>query len=1004
MGLCKTISNSRASTRLKAACLAMLVIPVFAQADVSTAEKLGLPEPRHLAAALSDPESRIDTLLTLVAVQRLADYGRYARAHEISEYADRFRSERDWLEQLAGRYVTVPLRSSLFDPAAWSLLLELDQYDLSPGLAVSPFGPATNAMLAQLFDRSAEIPATTILPEVLSRMEAGSILLWNDVLEAAGGNLALAGVLQLLNEEWFDIWVAAEPPAPGTAEDDVPAIEHGLRLLGDVASAAQQPGPPDALDLKRLRYSLLVALPELGWQQSMDAAYLLALANVVDGLYQKQYLAFTESLLWIASGLLASELPNMEPAEPPVPAGPFPPPPEIVLERLPGEPEVIPPPEPYRSPVPDALAEILPALSASFEKGFQAVDTRLSTALAAVFDVVQYTRTGQGDPDQLNSLRMGIADSVAQFALLIPDMDYYFRQPVRGQIAEEINICISMAASRDEDGAPTLRQDGFERCLNSLANLAATRVNASGLAGDPDGPFGMEQLRRELMLTPWQRINYVLGYLLENSPAGCQAPDQALPNPLEWSSLVTVMTWFARQSPVMFQAPENAILVSGLRQQGRDMLDELIRQIDCLSGAGGGINDPVVRGLSNYGDALDDLVAGLRETELEFRQAKLKPGADILIRGDSTQSTAYRPENLAVGPCDQRYICEMAGELEATPELIDLFPEPYLVADQSGLGTIDICYDNVQWINRRSEAVREDDPHVANYYGQFSFDLFGTFTEEDDKELVFGFNLVSPDEYHYLFGAATEEVLNDSCPTEWVGSRIVTGLGQKTLVRVVPDRLTYLAAARSLPSQLMGANWDRNQLWRDWFIRGEGVKPIELEPTDSIRERVDQHLRGLHQAGQSAVYNALLNPPPRSWRGGQGSLYGRLRDLGTRKNLVRSYVNLFYPLFMVDSDEIRGSLEGSQALLDPGMLRQFRRDNVDVATIPTLATQRLEQMYETWNRQPETVRRTGSVATSLVHAIIRLDALYRDFFAPASQPPPPPVTPGEALMFDELDG
>jgi len=1004
MGLSQSFSNSRARRWILSICLTLMLLPVTAQSSVDIAEELGLPEPRHLAASLSDPDSRIDSLLTLVAVTRLLDYGRYARVHEVDEYAERFRSEREWLDQLAGRYTTVPMRSSLFDPAAWLLLLELDQHDLSPGTAVSPFGPGTSALLKQLFDRSAEIPATTVLPEVLSRMEAGSTILWNDVLDVAGNNLVLARILQELNEEWFDIWVAAEPPAPGVAYGEIPAIDYGLGLLESLATAAQHSGPPDALDLKRLRYGLLTAMPDLGWQQSLDAAYLLSIASVVDGLYRKQYLAFTESLLWVAAGLLASEIPTMQPAELQEPSGPFAPLPEIELEKLPGEPEVIPPPEPYRSPVPDALAEILPALSSSFSTGFNAVDPKLSTALAAAFDVVQYIRTGQGDADQLNSLRMGVADSVAQFALLIPDMDYYFRQPVRGEISEEINICISMAASRDEDGAPTLRRSGFERCLNNLANLAATRVNASELAGDPDGPFGMEQLRRELMLTPWQRINFVLGFLQESNPAGCQAPEEALPNPLEWSSLVTVMTWFARQSPVFFQAPENEILVAGLRQQGRDMLDELIRQIDCISGSGGGVNDPVMRGLADYSETLNDLVAGLRQTELTFREDRLKPGADILIRGDSTQQTSYRPEGLAIRPCDERYICEMASELEVTPTLVDLFPEPYLVADQSGLGTVEICYDNVQWVNRRSEPVREDDPHVANYYGQFSFDLFGTFTEGDETETVFGFNFVSPDEYHYLFGAATDEVLNDRCPTEWVGTKIVTGLGNKNFIRVVPDRLTYLAAARSLPSQLMSTNWDKNQLWRDWFVSGQGVKRLEFDSVNNINERVDLHLNGLHQAGQSAVYNALMNPPPRSWRGEQVSLYGQLRDLSTRKKLVGTYVNLFYPLFMVDSDEIRGSLEGSGALLDQSVLRQFRRDNVDVATIPTAGTERLEQLYETWNRAPETVRRTGSVATSLVHAIIRLDSLYLDFFAPPGEPPPPPVSSEDVLSFDELGG
>ena len=244
MGLSKTISNSHACRWLRVACLCLLLQPFLVLAESSNAEELGLPEARHLAAALSDPDSRIDTLLTLVAVQRLLDYGQYARVHEVSDYAERFRTERAWLDQLAGRYSMVPLRSSLFDPAAWSLLLELDQYDLSPGLAVSPFGPSTSALLAQLFDRSAEIPATTILPEILSRMEAGSVLLWDDVIDVAGKNLALAHVLQALNEEWFDIWVAAEPPARGTAAPSCPSTAARCPSRSSRASSSATSGAP----------------------------------------------------------------------------------------------------------------------------------------------------------------------------------------------------------------------------------------------------------------------------------------------------------------------------------------------------------------------------------------------------------------------------------------------------------------------------------------------------------------------------------------------------------------------------------------------------------------------------------------------------------------------------------------------------------------------------------------------------------------------------------------
>lgn len=72
--------------------------------------------------------------------------------------------------------------------------------------------------------------------------------------------------------------------------------------------------------------------------------------------------------------------------------------------------------------------------------------------------------------------------------------------------------------------------------------------------------------------------------------------------------------------------------------------------------------------------------------------------------------------------------------------------------------------------------------------------------------------------------------------------------------------------------------------------------------------------------------------------------------------------------------------------------------------VGTAGRSRLEALRVDWNRQPEPVRRTGSVATSLVHAIIRLDSLYRDFFAPEPLPPPDPVSDKEVLSFEELSG
>ena len=146
------------------------------------------------------------------------------------------------------------------------------------------------------------------------------------------------------------------------------------------------------------------------------------------------------------------------------------------------------------------------------------------------------------------------------------------------------------------------------------------------------------------------------------------------------------------------------------------------------------------------------------------------------------------------------------------------------------LGEIEICYDNVRWVDRRAEPVRADDPHVANYHGRLGFDLVGRYREGEDVNEVFGYTFVSPDEYHYLFGAATDEVLDDSCPTEWIGTRVTTGLGGDRRIRVVPDEQeaveTALGLARAGDLVMIFGDVIK-RCWKQivYFKPGEGAGP-----------------------------------------------------------------------------------------------------------------------------------------------------------------------------------
>jgi hypothetical protein len=940
-----------------------------------------LPDVAHLAAALSDRPSRTGTLLTMITVWRLLEAASLGGVPDPDSLQARFRDDRAWLDQLARRYNGLPVRGSQLDPAVWFVMRELSQHMETPGLAVSPLGPEDASLMRQLFDRSDERLAAAVLPEVLQRIETQSPALWMSLVETASANEILLAAISGLYGDWFSPWQTVEQPLSVSGEKEPAAvIDTALGEMRALAGSVMLSGPADEHRLMRLRFGLLSALPTLDAAGSRDAGYLLALSTTVDGLQDKQYLAFAEALLWIVSDLLLNEPVTRDigvaldrqaldaAGEAATEADP-----EVVAVELVGTPG---------SPIAGLLSELLPWLSNSFAGEFSEVDPRINASLATVFDAVQYLQGTSRDSGRLASLRGNVGDAIAQLVLLIPDMSYYFDQPVRQRIAEEINVCTSIAANPGQPGTAAFSREQFDGCMKSLVEMSGVLVNKEELSGDSDGPFGSEQLRRELMMAPWQRINFTLGYLHDRFPTGCELPEQPLPNPLEWSSLATMVTWLARQAPVYFQTPENEALVLSLRQQGLDMLGDMAQQVDCVSGEGTGINDPVRRSLASYRLALNELVAGIREAELEFRAEKLRPGADVVLHGDASQNTAYRTDKLVIGPCNPERVCEMSGPLEATRALIGLFPDPYLIADQTGLGTIEICYQNTQWVNRRGVPVRPDDVHVANYFGQLSFDLVGRFREKGVVTEVFGSNFISPDEYHYLFAAATDAVFDDNCPTEWVGSRIVTSLNSKQAVRVVPDRLTYLAAARKKPSEVIEANWSRGAEWRDWFVTGLGVTQHEYPPDESISKRVNQHLRKLYQSEQSMIYSALLRPQSR----GVGteaveSLMDLQEELTARKALIRSYMNLFYPDSMIDSDKIRGSLEGNGSLLDSAILRRFREANMAVSAINVVGLSRLEQFQSDWNRQPETVRRSGSIASGVAHAIIRLNALYLEYFA-----------------------
>jgi len=906
-----------------------------------------LPDRRELAASLSDSDSRQDALLSLTALAYLL------KAHPVPEAGQEellvtfFRDNRTWLDRLAGRYPRLTARSTVLDPAALLLQEELWQHRLLPTPLVAALGPDYPDLLPLLFDRSDERMAASFLPEVLFRVEHSAANIWIEATQLAANNPVLNSAMGQLDADWFEPWTAAEPPTRASKEDKPANLDAHFDSLQVLLDSVTLSAPPDYLRTKRLIFDLHRALPELKGTELRSAQQLIRLTLAVDGLHDGHFLEFSQSLLWIAMDMLDSRARE----------------------------------EPTDSRMAGILAAYLPRLSTHMARSFSDVDSRINANLAAVFDVAQDLQSGEPVTPRIEGLQQELGDAVAQLVLLAPDMGYYFDQPVRRQVREETNICISMMADRDDEGRPKLTREQFDGCMAAIVDYSDNLLRSAELSGDQNGPFALDQLARELELLPAQRINYLLGYLYDQAATPCPAITEPLPNPLDWSTLTALMSWFAMQAPVFMQTPENEARIQRMQDIGSNLMRVMSQQLDCLSGSGTGSGDPVSQVLAEYRAALEGLVGGIRESELEFREMRLLPGADVVLNGDANQTTSYRTEGLTIGPCNTENSCEMTQPLEATRALIGLFPDAYLLAHQTRMGELEICYDNISWVERRAEHVRPEDENVADYYGKLSFDLKGRFKEGEEVRDIFGATFVSPKEHNYLLAAASDEVLNDPCPVEWVGTQIVTPRTKEEGFMIVPNRLTYLASSRSRPSELMNANWSKGEEWRDQFITGLGVRPIEFETDRTIYDRLGQHLNALYQDEQRAIYGGMLRSSPGPAEEDFRMLNVLLDRVTTFKALLQAKLILFYPETILDSDEIRGMLAGQGGLLDEAIIRRFRSSNAATSEIHLAGLARLDRFHALWKQTPESVVRSGSVPVSMAHAMARLNYIDQVYFS-----------------------
>lgn len=610
-----------------------------------------------------------------------------------------------------------------------------------------------------------------------------------------------------------------------------------------------------------------------------------------------------------------------------------------------------------------AYREWLGRIDEEQRRELRRIDIDLPVILALFEDAAAHL----ADPDaRVVPALIELGDVYARLALFAPDMAFYLDQPVRSDVRQAIERC-----NPDPLLVGPLPRDVFERCLEKLVAVIDSGLDSEELVGGRQGPFAREFLRRELGLVSWQRAAYLDGHLAWMLDAPCQPPEWF--NVLEWSTLVEHLARWVEQRPVFFVATRWQQVLDGFGRRVREKSRMHADWIDCVTGQGRERRDPVVRLIERQERALDRIEQALEAADRDYYRRHTRTGADIALDGPADQVTGYRPESLVIGPCAGAETCGARVQLPASRALLGLFPNVYLLADQIGLGTIGLCYDNVRWVKRTMTPARGDRSNVANFHGRLAFDLVGDFRGEQQAETVFRRRLVDEQLRHYLFSEANPELLESACPHQHIGEPIASELGGKR-VALVPDRLTYFTSAPTTADAQLQANWTRGAEWRDWFVTGERIELLESTDGDHLELAVQAQLAALAVERERQLSAPLIRPARRDETDPAARA---MAEVSASAAMLRRILEIHYPRVIRHDDDVRALVSGSESLISRDRVRMLRDGGVPTRQVPDIGQARLERLRDHWLSLPAELREQGQPAPELDFGHERLELLRR---------------------------
>ena len=587
------------------------------------------------------------------------------------------------------------------------------------------------------------------------------------------------------------------------------------------------------------------------------------------------------------------------------------------------------------------LSQLIQLISAFWLENESAVNQIDSQMHQLLTDLLLELPLKFKNPDHFNS---DLNQQIFKQLTGISNPSAYFNHPLRQTIQENLEVCLNLSVKQPPEPPEPIDNNQFISCLNDFVLWGTISAQSADLASNLIRLDNVGSINRALDLPSVQIINNLT--MQAAGEVECQQQLTPRSNAVEWLLAAETVSWFHDRWPALMADSSHQSLLLSLLNHGQ----QIHQYPDCLNQA-----KPLNKQLQLLTSKWEKLKAEINNQVKAYTQTELTAGNDIDLFRSTDQQTQFIPSEMVIKACDVTTACGAFESFSPSVELLSLFPNHLRLAEQFGLGKLSICYDQVQWVNRKTAPTHLDNNKIANFSGQLSIKLIGRFQDQ----AVFTQNLISDQPHVYLFGENNQETLDMSCPLPIIGKQINTTLDRGTF-GLLPNRLTFLTAQKTDINAVLRSNWDR---WQSKVINQPEENFTVFNDMVEVKNALNDAFLVHVNAIQQQIYRKLIaNNLSRS---NDSALSKAVFEFLTHRRLLTHMTTGMYPQLYAEKTNIRSALAGQNRLVDMQFFRQAYQSQMNVMDMMLLGDENLANHHFDWHETNQSGLMTYKVINQL---------------------------------------